>query len=247
LLHTRTPPLGTPVCPNQMVQLVESSVVPVLDTPWTLRAVVERGREVLRQEGVKSLWFRTLGELGYRRAMLFELDLATYQQSEAAPASARFELLSPSNLEDLLGLVQQCDEREATRRLAAGHVCMLGYVKGRPAYSSWLATGPVRIDFLGVQAVPSPGSAYSYELYVGPAFRGLSLATAGLDVRVRILRDRGFKRFVSIVVPENQAGLRHALAGGFQPIGWVYCLDVGSPKRCWVRSSLASTPLQLVR
>lgn len=217
------------------------------DEPWTLRAIIERAGQVLRQEGVKSLWFRVLGELGYRRTILFQLDLTHDRQDKAVPAGVRFGLLSPNRVQDLLGLVRYCDEREIRRRLAAGQFCVVGYADGKPAYVNWLALGQVWIDFFGIQAVLSPGTAYSYELYVDPACRGLGLNRAGVDFGVQRLRERGFTKCVGVVVPENRAGLGYTLACGCQPIGWVRSLRLGGFRRCWIGTSIEPAPLRLAR
>ena len=228
-----------------MMGALQSAVMPLRDSPWTLRAIVERAAETLRHGGVKALWFRVLGELGYRRAVLFELDLARYRRRDAIPAGVRFEVLSASSLEDFLGLVSNCDEREARRRFEADQVCVLGYVGGKPAYSSSFAPGPVRIDYFALHASPSPGAVYTYDVYVDPAFRGLGLSNLGMDFRVKLLRERGFSKCVSVVVPENRAGTHHTLSCDFQPIGWVRCLSVGRLKRCWIRTSVEPAPLRL--
>ena len=42
---------------------------------WTWRAALQRARQVLRDEGVKSLWFKVLGQTVYRRVVLMECRL----------------------------------------------------------------------------------------------------------------------------------------------------------------------------
>ncbi len=231
---------------GRMILALPSAVMPPPDTPWTLRAIAERAAETLRHDGVKALWFRVLGELGYRRAVLFELDFARHRPGEAIPANVRFEPLSSNNIEDLLKLMPRCDEHEVRRRQTAGHACMLGYVDGKPAYINWITQGLVRIDYLGIQALLSPGAGYGYGLYVDPAFRGLGLPRIGLDVRIPQLRERGLTKWVAIVVPENRAGVHHVLRCGFQLIGRMYCLKVGRLKRCWMRTLVEPAPLRLV-
>src|SRR3954466_2294278 len=39
---------------------------------WTWQEIQRRAAEVLRQEGLRSLWFKLLGETVYRRAVLME-------------------------------------------------------------------------------------------------------------------------------------------------------------------------------
>lgn len=204
----------------------------LVQQPWTMRTIAQRAGEVLREEGVKALAFRVLGEIGYRRAVLFQLDLASHRWKRAAlPENVRFEVLSEDKVQDLLGLVPHCDETEARRRIAEGHICVLGYVDGAPVYSGWFAVGPA--------------TAYTYEVYVCPSSRRMGPAKVAMDFRLRLLRKRGIQKCISIVVPENRAGLTHTLACGYQPIGRAYCLRLGGLKRCWLRLSSESTDLRL--
>ena len=221
--------------------------MPVGRTGWTPRSILSRAREVVREEGVRSLLFRVLGELGYRRVALLERELPV-PQAEARPLSpgVRFDVLRPDAIEPLLTISAFCDEPEARRRLAAGHICMLGYVEDRPVYCAWLALAgqPVSIDFLRLQAEPGPGYAYSYELYVDPAFRGAGIAKAALAERIRLLRELGLDRLVSVVVPENRAGMGHSLASGLRPIGRIRCLRLFGFQRCWIDSAVDPAPLR---
>ena len=42
---------------------------------WTIPSIYSRSVEVLRDEGVLSLWFKVLGELAYRRLLLLRRPL----------------------------------------------------------------------------------------------------------------------------------------------------------------------------
>ena len=203
---------------------------------------------MLREEGVRSLAFRVAGELGCRRVMLFEGELESLRGSAAAPHSVRFELLRPEAIPELLTISQFCDEHEARRRLGAGQLCMLGYAGGRPVYCSWqaLAGQTVAIDFLGIRTRLGPGCAYSYELFVDPEFRGAGLAKAALQERIRVLRELGLERMVSVVVPENRAGMGHTLSAGLRRIGYVRCVRLFGWQKCWIESEVDPAPLQIV-
>lgn len=177
--------------------------------------------------------------------MVFELDLQRgYQAKASVPANVRFELLSADKVQHLFEVTQYLSQDEARHRIAEGHLCIAGYVDGIPAYSSWLALGPVRVDYLDVTVVPGPAAAFSYEVYVAPFSRCLGLAKFGVDFRARLLREGGVQRCFSVVVPENQAGLAHTLACGFRPIGRAYCLRLGGFERFWFRKSSESVPLR---
>jgi hypothetical protein len=216
---------------------------------WTPRSILQRAREVLREEDARSLFFRVAGELGYRRAILFVGELESLKGAATAPFDVRFELLRPEAIPDLLTISQFCDEHEAKRRLDAGQLCLLGYADGRPVHCSWLALAgqSVSIDFLRVEAILSPGSAYSYELFVVPALRRVGLGKAAFQERIRLLRELGLERMVSVVVPENRAGLGHTLSAGMRKIGLLRCVRLFGFQRCWIDSEVDPPPLRILR
>jgi len=213
---------------------------------WSLRSIARRAGEILRNEGFRPLLFRILGELGYRRVVLFERELPP-PDDKACPPGVRYALLSDGNFDDFLAISQLCGKAEARRRLAAGQLCQLGYVDGEPASCCWLALPeqPVHIAYLGVVAAPAPGYGYIYELYVRPASRGTGLVDVGFEDRVRRFRKHGVRRMASLVMPENRPGMKHTLAAGFRPVGRIHRLRLLGLTRCWTRCKLAPPPMVL--
>ena len=136
---------------------------------WTPRSIARRAREVLRSEGLSPLFFKTVGELGYRRVRMLARELELLEAGPFPPG-VRYELLTSDRFDDFAAISQSCDEAEARRRLDAGQLCQIGYVDGEPASCCWLALAgqPVTISYLGIEATPSPGYGYVYELYVAP-------------------------------------------------------------------------------
>ncbi len=202
----------------------------------------------MREEGPSSLYFKTLGELGYRRVIVFERDLTQRQKERAAPAGVRLELVCAANLADFSTLSGGCGEAEARRRLADGHIGLLGYFHGRPTHCSWLALGsqPVAIDFLQIEVELAPRSAYTYEVYVDAACRGSGLARAGLEARVRLLRERGVERLIGVVMPENRDGWRHTLACGLRPVGRIHRVRAMGFNRCRLSTDVDPPPLRVL-
>lgn len=122
---------------------------------WTFRSIVRRAGEVLREEGLQALFFRAVGELGYRRAIVIEAGFDHLPADEAGLAPQTFELLEDGGIADYLALVPGANETAARTRLEAGHVCQLGRVDGRAVQSCWLASGPACVDYLGVRVSPA--------------------------------------------------------------------------------------------
>ena len=215
---------------------------------WMPRSIAARAAQVLKEEGPKSLAFRTLGELGYRRVALLERALPALEE-HPWPAGVRYELLTPECFGDFRAISQLCDETEARRRLAQGHLCQLGYVDGQPASCCWLALSgqSVRLGFVDLDAELAPGYGYTYELYVAPEHRGTGLVNIGFQDRVRLFRANGVRRLAAVVMPENRAGLRYVLTAGYRPVGSIHRVRFPGYRRSWVRCETSPPPLAIVQ
>lgn len=218
--------------------------MPIRRTP---RAYAARVWRILRTEGLRPLVFRTLGELGYRRVLLLERELPPPDDTPFPP-EVRYTVLTSERFPDFLAISQTCDEAKARGRLAAGHLCQLGYVDGEPASCCWLAFPGQRIDidYLGIAAELGASHGYIYELYVRPADRRTGLVHVGFQDRIGIFRERGVQHVAAVAMPENQLGLDHALAAGFRVVGGIHRLHLPVLQRTWVRSSSVHAPMTIL-
>src|SRR5215510_4012677 len=82
------------------------------DKQWTWRKIWRRAAAVLQQEGLKSLWFKVLGETVYRRAVLMDrlLDEPIAEMPSRVPVI--IGLLKETEVQDYLALRPDADPVE---------------------------------------------------------------------------------------------------------------------------------------
>src|SRR5208283_1712771 len=134
---------------------------------------VSRAIAVLRHQGLKSFWFKILGELGYRRMLLFEWSLAQPVSEVTAGLQVRVDVLQESEVHAYLAFRPDTPRRSVTERLRLGHQCYLARHEGGIVSASWTATRPVWSEYLGCKIALAAGDAYLFDTFTLPAFRGL--------------------------------------------------------------------------
>jgi GNAT superfamily N-acetyltransferase len=212
---------------------------PVRRTPTSLAA---RSLEVLREEGIQSLWFKVLGESVYRRVALFELPLDV-QLPEPAPAvEAALGELGEADADEYAAFQPRVSAAQVRERLAFGHRCFLARVHGQLAHVSWAAIGTLSSAYLGRGVPLAPGEACSWETYTTPELRGLGLGPAVRLVMASVLRDSGYRRLLAAVLPENRPGIRLVEKLGYHRIGVVGYVRVGRWRRDFCRVSSGVDP-----
>ncbi|MDX1382160.1 MAG: GNAT family N-acetyltransferase, partial [Thermoanaerobaculia bacterium] len=174
--------------------------------------------EVLRDGGPVALWFKVVGELGYRRLWIYETELARLT-ARPVRAACDFEWIDERSAVDFASLVPWATPETAGERLAEGQIGLLGRIDGRPVCSAWTALETVKIDYLGVRISMRRGAAYMYEVFVAPEARRLGLGWASTLIRARESRDRGCTDGVSLVMPENRPGVELTLSLGYRRVG----------------------------
>jgi hypothetical protein len=110
--------------------------------------VVRRAIAVLRQQGLKSFWFKILGELGYRRMLLFEWSLARPVSEDTAGLQVRFDVLRESEVDAYLAFRPDTSRTSVTERLRLGHECYLARHEGGIVAAAWTATRQVWSEYL---------------------------------------------------------------------------------------------------
>src|SRR4051812_44638951 len=96
-------------------------------SPWA----VERSLELIRNEGLTTLWFKLLGETVYRRMVLLERSLDAPQELLAAEIPVEFDLLRASDADEYALLRPDTGATEVRRRLELGQLCFSGRHDGR--------------------------------------------------------------------------------------------------------------------
>lgn len=210
---------------------------------WTSRAIWERAWEVVRDEGVRSLWFKILGETVYRRMVLCELLLDDPVPNPRASTSVVVGRLGKDDVEEYVAVRPGSDRAEFLRRLEDGHRCFAVRIDERIVHCCWVAMGKARIDYLDCVIALRPDEAYSYEAYTRPEARGLNITAHCAACKARYLRDSGVKRMIAAIVPEGRSAIRANQKAGYRRFGMIGCVGVGRWRNYFCRTQAGSLPV----
>src|SRR6059036_2712211 len=97
---------------------------------WTSRRILKRAKEVLHEEGLRSLWFKILGETVYRRVVLLECPLDEPIAEVTSSLPVVIDLLRDTELDEYIALRPEADPSKIQRRLAAGQRALSHAVRG---------------------------------------------------------------------------------------------------------------------
>ena len=198
---------------------------------WTARSVLRRAREVLRDDGLRALWFKVLGETVYRRVSLVRLPIDPPPPLTESTVDTSFGFVGPDEIDALTRLRPDVARKEVERRLARGDRCWAARRNGDIVSTRWVASGSAWIEYLGVEVPLRPDEVFLYETYTAPAYRGLGLSPAAGTRLTRALRAEGWMSILGGVVPENAAALRAASKTGYREVGSVGVVRLGPRRR----------------
>lgn len=208
----------------------------------TLPEILRRALEVLRQEGIKSLWFKILGETVYRRMVLMErtLDEPITEVSPRLPVT--ISLLRDTDLSEYTRFRPEIDPDEIRRRLASGQMCFAAWHEGRIVHAAWVATGHAWIGYLAREITLAPDEVYAYESFTSPDFRGQNVAGARSSYMQQALQRAGYRRILAAIMPENKPAFRPVEKTGFRPIGMIGYLRLGPWRWDFIRLQPGTRP-----
>lgn len=203
---------------------------------WTLAGIAGRSAEVVREEGVKSLWFRILGETIYRRLALFICRRDCMPPDLPGNAGLTLATIADSdwdNYERFRG-----SGIDGRRLLQSGKCCWVLRNGAGIVSSCWAATDFADIPYLDLRIRLAPGQVYLFDTYTAPAYRGRSHASLLVAGLTQTCLQQGAKTVISVVLPENRGGM--ALFGrlGFQQAGLVGYLRIGPWRHQFCRSAI---------
>ncbi|KAB2888835.1 MAG: GNAT family N-acetyltransferase [Desulfobulbaceae bacterium] len=203
---------------------------------WTVTGIAGRSAEVVRSEGVKSLWFRILGELVYRRLVLFSC--RQERLPPGLPGSAGLTLATIADSE------RDAYERfrgggiDCRRLLQSGKRCWVLRSGSEIVSSCWTATDFAEIPYLGLRIRLAPGQVYLFDTYTAPACRGRSHASRLVAELARTCLQQGERAVISAVLPENRGGMTLFGRLGFRQAGVVGYFGIGPWRREFCRSAI---------
>jgi GNAT superfamily N-acetyltransferase len=183
------------------------------------RLALVRALEVLRVEGVRSLWFKALGAVAYRRVVVMECPLDEAIVSVTTRIAVAVDLLRDGDVDEYVKFRPDTDPADIHERLLAGHQCFVARHEGRIVHACWAAIGRVWIDYLERELVLARDAVYHYDSFTMPAFRGHNISAFRVTEAARHFLTSGYGRLVAVVVPENRTAFRPLEKAGYRPVG----------------------------
>ncbi|MGH7960683.1 MAG: methyltransferase domain-containing protein, partial [Candidatus Binatia bacterium] len=202
--------------------------MPLQDSRWTLRRILQRAAEVVRTEGIRNLWFKILGETVYRRVLLFERPLNEPLPEIAARVPLDIGLLRETDIEEYLRFRPEADLSDLRRRLETGHCCFVARHQGCIVQAGWVATQWAWVEYLACEMQLAQDEIYGgYDALTLPGFRSQNIVSVVTTRMCAYFRDAGYRRQIGVVVPENRPALRSAEKTGFIRCGVMGYVKLG--------------------
>ncbi len=211
-----------------------------------LGGVAGRASEILRSQGVRTLWFRVLGETVYRRMILFERLLDEPPADVSPGLAVTISQLQASEVDEYAAFRPTAVATEIRSRLERGHVCFVARREGAMVHSIWAAIGSACIGYLDSEIQLAPDEAYIYGSYTTPSLRRLNINAARAVVMARYFRERSFVRFLALVMPENPAGVGATVKSNYHHAAVIGRVKIGPWRRDFHRFVPGIRPVILI-
>jgi SAM-dependent methyltransferase len=187
----------------------------------------------LQANGIKDLWFKAVGEIGYRRALVRECLL----DQPFAPVPARipleFGLLDAAAIDEYNAFRRGVDPNAARRQLEAGHRCFLARSDGRIVGSCWSANQNAWSMYLSREIPLAADEVYTYDAFTAPDARGKGVLPALVAHMHGVHRTMRMRREIGLTVPENYASMASNI--GYKTAGMMGYAGVGPLRREFCR------------
>lgn len=197
--------------------------------------VVERAIKVLREEGIKSFFFKTLSGIGcYRRSLLLERSLNEPIPEIKPQVQVTIDLLKKTEAHEYIAFrsKENLSEEEdnpslIVDRLNYNNWCFVARHEGEMISTSWAIIQRARIPSLFCEIQMANDEIYIYDSFTRPDFRGKSILPAIRAEMMRYFRAAGYRRMISQISPENKASLRAVQKVGTRPFGIMGFVKIG--------------------
>ena len=193
-----------------------------MSDPLTVRAW-----RILREEGLRSGWFKALAMLGYRRFYILRRSLAEPIPDCPTMRPVTMEWLGPEQVHEYLALRPTEHAGDILRRLGEGDRCLVARLDDRLVGAMWGSGTRARSEWLGRDLPLAAGEAFQFNAYTEPECRGMGIAPAMSVAWLRLLRDEGFTAAIRLTLPENTAALRAHAKAGYRVVGMARTLRLG--------------------
>jgi ribosomal protein S18 acetylase RimI-like enzyme len=190
-----------------------------------------RAIAVLRDEGLKSFWFKLASELGYRRLLLLERPLAQSIPELEPAVPLRIDTLKPSEVDDHLAFRPEMARACVLDRLRSAQVCFVARHESRIVSACWATTQTAWVEFLACGIAAAVGEVYLFDAFTLPDYRGQRAAPALCTHQLKHFQRAGVRRAIRATLPENVPALRAHAKCGFISFALIRRLRIG-PWQC---------------
>jgi len=215
-------------------------------SPGGITASFRRAGEILRNEGVRSLWIKFLGETIYRRLLLIEKEIHALALAGPENLELEFRLLSKEEVDEYYDFRAYVDRDTIAGRLEQGNFCFVVRCEGVIIHGCWAATGRTAIDYLKCDVQLARDVVYVYEVFTSPQFRGHSISAWRSCEMEKYCLANGYRRLLAAVSPENHAVFRSIEKVGYAVAGKMGYWGFGRFRRYFCHNREDNTPLVLL-
>ncbi len=192
-----------------------------------------RAAAAVRENGFKGLWFKTLGEIGYRRAVLRECPLDRPFPPVPARIPLEFDLLDAAGIDEYNAFRRGRDFDAARRQLEAGHRCFLARSEGRIVGACWSASQRAWNKYLSREIPLASDEVFVYDAFTLLEKRGKGVLPALTAHMHRFHKSLHIRREIAVSVPENQAVMTSKI--GYSTAGMMGYFALGPFRRDFCR------------
>ena len=188
--------------------------------------------KVLREEGIKSFWFKLLSEMNcYRRAIFLERLLEVPISETKASLPVAIDLLKKNEVDEYVKFRVGASPSRTADRLGAGRLCFVARHEGQIISACWATIHGIWYPYLACEIRPALNEVYAYDGSTKPDFRGHSIFPGILAEMMRYFRAVGYGRMIIGVEPENKSSLGAIRKAGFHPFGIMGYIKIGPWRR----------------
>ncbi|MGD0977598.1 MAG: GNAT family N-acetyltransferase [Candidatus Bathyarchaeia archaeon] len=120
---------------------------------------------------------------------------------------------------------------KAGERLKAGHLCFIAEKNGKIINYTWVAFHEAYIDEIERKIIVSPCSAYGYDEYTDPEYRGMGVFPMVLGSTSDYLFQNGIKEIYELVSSNNFPSLRSHQKMGSRKMGEITLVRLFNSRR----------------
>jgi GNAT superfamily N-acetyltransferase len=210
-------------------QMTTTETHPTADRARTPNRVsrVRLARELIRSEGLRSIWPRLLGRVVYRRVVVAAADMDAEYTVPPCSIEMTVRKLEPEDIGAYVALVPNADPSTVARRLDAGSRIYAAWSDRRIISAGWLEVDHALFDAVGARIPIGPKVVYARASYTEPELRGRNIATVGYVSALELLREEGFERAVGFLLPEARSSHGPVVKAGLERVGSLGWFGIG--------------------